>query len=31
MLVTAVLFVPVASRYKEKSYIQDEATNESSA
>ena len=25
MLVTAVLFIPVAMRYKEKSYIQDEA------
>jgi hypothetical protein len=31
MLVTAVLFVPVASRYKEKSYLQDETPAESSA
>ena len=31
MLVTAVLFIPVASRYRVKEYIQDEATAESSA
>jgi POT family proton-dependent oligopeptide transporter len=31
MLVTAVLFVPVAGRYRVKEYIQDEATTESSA
>ena len=30
MLVTAVLFIFVAARYKEKSYIQDEAASESS-
>jgi len=31
MLVTAALFVPVARRYKVKTYIQDEASAESSA
>ncbi len=31
MLVTAVLYIPVAARYKEKSYIQDEAPTEESA
>jgi len=31
MLVTAVLFIPVAGRYKVKDYIQDEASAESSA
>jgi POT family proton-dependent oligopeptide transporter len=31
MLVTAVLFIPVARRYRVKSYIQDEAPSESSA
>jgi POT family proton-dependent oligopeptide transporter len=31
MLVTAVIFIFVASRYKEKSYIQDEAGEENSA
>ena len=25
MLVTAVIFIPVAARYREKTYIQDEA------
>jgi POT family proton-dependent oligopeptide transporter len=29
MLLTAVIFVPVAACYKEKTYIQDEATEES--
>jgi POT family proton-dependent oligopeptide transporter len=29
MLVTAVLFIPVAARYKVKDYIQDEANQES--
>jgi hypothetical protein len=28
MLVTAVLFIPVAARYKVKDYIQDEAVTE---
>jgi POT family proton-dependent oligopeptide transporter len=28
MLVTAVLFIPVAARYREKSYIQDEDSQE---
>jgi proton-dependent oligopeptide transporter, POT family len=28
MVVTAVLFIPVAARYKEKTYIQDEAATE---
>jgi POT family proton-dependent oligopeptide transporter len=31
MLVTAILYIPVAARYKEKSYIQDEAGEENSA
>lgn len=31
MLVTAVLFIPVAKRYRVKTYIQDEASAESSA
>lgn len=31
MLVTAVLFIPAASRYRVKDYIQDEASAESSA
>ena len=31
MLVTAILYIPVAARYKEKSYIHDEAAEEDSA
>jgi POT family proton-dependent oligopeptide transporter len=31
MLITAFIFIPIAMRYKEKSYIQDEAPSESSA
>jgi len=31
MLVTAILFIPVAKRYRVKDYIQDEAPAESSA
>jgi POT family proton-dependent oligopeptide transporter len=31
MLITAILYVPVAARYKEKSYIHDEAAEEDSA
>ena len=30
MLVTAVLFIPIASRYRVKNYIQDEAVTEHS-
>ena len=30
MLVTAIIFIFIAARYKEKSYIQDEAVEESS-
>ncbi|GAJ18132.1 unnamed protein product, partial [marine sediment metagenome] len=31
MLITAVLFIPVAKRYRVKSYIQDEGSEESTA